>query len=114
VTRAWGRAVAAGIATAAALFFGVIACAVEKKGNTVGADTARATPSPAPTSAADTTTGQPVTSTGSATADDSSKSPRKPAPGVTAKTTPAGGERDSAAPAVFEIGADGKVQRVKR
>lgn len=87
MTRACGRAGAAVIATAAALSFGVIACAVEKKGNTVGADSARATPSPVATSAPDTTAAKgPVT----------------------------GGERDSAGTAVFEIGADGKLRRVKR
>ncbi len=75
------------IATAAALSLGVIACAVEKKGNTVGADSARATPSPVPASAPDTTAAKgPVT----------------------------GGERDSAGTAVFEIGTDGKLRRVKR
>ncbi len=85
---------AAAIVAAAALSLGGVACAVEKKESTVSADSGRATQSPAAIPTADM---------------------NKSAPGVVPKGTPVtGGERDSAGTAVFELGTDGKLRRVKR
>ena len=74
-------------------------CSVQKTESSAGMDTAATTvaiPAPAP-------------------AEDSGKraAPRAAAkPAI--KTPPAGGERDSAVQAQFEIGPDGKLRRVKR
>lgn len=86
------------------------ACSVQKTESSAAKDTATVSiPATAPLAAA-----PPATSTGGATVEDSSKAGRKPALKPAVKTPAAGGERDSATQAVFEIGPDGKIRRVKR
>jgi hypothetical protein len=87
------------------------ACSVQKTKNSAGKDTATVS-APAPASA--TTTVQPAASDGRAIVEDSGKVDRKPASKPAVKTPAAGGEHDSATQAVFEIGPDGKIRRVKR
>ena len=88
-----------------------VACSVQKTQNSAAKDTATVS-APAPASA--TTMVQPAASGGGAIVEDSSKVGRKPASKPAVKTSVAGGERDSATQAVFEIGPDGKIRRVKR
>jgi len=79
------------------------ACTVQKTESSVAKDSVAATvPLPAPAGAE---IAPPVSPPGSATVKDS---------GNAHKTPTAGGERDSAVQAVFEIGPDGKLRRVKR
>jgi hypothetical protein len=97
------------LAVAAAL--GAVACTVQKTENSAGKDTATVSaPAPAPV----TTAVPPAISSGGATVEDSGKMDRKPTPKPAVKTPAAGGERDSATQAVFEIGPDGKLRRIKR
>jgi hypothetical protein len=84
-----------------------IACSVQKTQDSAGKDTATVS---APTTAAV----PPATSSGGATVEDSAAMRRKGAPKPAVKAPAAGGERDSATQAVFEIGPDGKIRRVKR
>lgn len=88
-----------------------VACSVQKTQNSAGKDTATVSV-PVPASA--TTTVQPAATGGGAIVEDSGKVDRKPASKPAAKPPAAGGERDSATQAVFEIGPDGKIRRVKR
>jgi len=79
------------------------ACTAQKAPSSAASDTSTATvPVPAATPA-------PVAAPEAPTAKDSVKM-RKPE----ANPPAAGGERDSAVQATFEIGADGKLRRVKR
>ena len=79
------------------------ACTVQKTGSSAAKDSVAATvPLPVPAQAE---VAPPVSPPTSATVKDSGKAH---------KTATAGGERDSAVQAVFEIGPDGKVRRVKR
>jgi hypothetical protein len=80
------------------------ACTVQKTGSSAAKDSVQATV-PVPTQ-----TPAPATVAPSPTATDETN---KSAP-AKAKTRTAGGERDSAVQAVFEIGPDGKLRRVKR
>ena len=90
---------------------GVTACSVQKTQSSAANDTAAAAvPAPGATPAVAPAT----TSTGGASGEDSVKAGRKPAPKSAVKTPAAGGERDSAVQATFEIGPDGKLRRIKR
>jgi ABC-type transport system substrate-binding protein len=97
-------------ALALAATLGAVACTVQKTESSAAKDTATVSiPATAPPAVT-----PPATSTGGAAVEDSSKAGRKPAPKPAVKTPAAGGERDSATQAVFEIGPDGKIRRVKR
>lgn len=96
-------------ALAVAATLGAVACTVQKTESSAGKDTATVS-APAPATIAV----PPATPSGGATVEDSGKMDRKPAPKPAVKAPAAGGERDSATQAVFEIGPDGKIRRVKR
>jgi len=114
-------------ATAVALTLVAIACTVQKKEDaTPSSDTTVVAPTQLPAPAAAATPGP--TRTGNVVPDDTvttsaskertrgsvktSRKPRGSAAGDSARST--GGERDSATQAMFEIGPDGKLRRVKR